>query len=232
MLKEKRGATSTQNARAGIVQAVPAGPQIGGIQPSLTSPVPQEQQQQQDPLPTFTPFTVAPTLKNAADVSKALRDVYPPLLRNSGIGGFVKVWFYIDEQGLVIHRIVKQSSGYPALDEAALKVAETMQFTPALNRDQPVKVWVDMPIVFRPGPTKDPEAGLTPEEKARVDEIRRLANQKMTEEANRDQAAAPQRAAVTARQGDTPVTVPSRARNAKDAATPELINTQEVSRAL
>jgi hypothetical protein len=35
------------------------------------------------------------------------------------------------------------------LDDAAAKVAELMQFSPALNRDQKVKVWVDMPIVFR-----------------------------------------------------------------------------------
>jgi hypothetical protein len=31
----------------------------------------------------------------------------------------------------------------------ALKVADIMQFTPALNRDQKVKVWIALPIVFR-----------------------------------------------------------------------------------
>ena len=44
--------------------------------------------------------------------------------------------------------LISKSSGYPALDEAALSVAATMQFTPAYNRDEPVSVWVEIPIVF------------------------------------------------------------------------------------
>ena len=99
--------------------------------------------------PVFTPFTVAPTLRNQAQVAAALQRLYPPLLRDSGIGGTVQVWFFIDENGTVQRTDIKQSSGHPALDEAALKVADLMQFTPAMNRDQKVKVWVDMPIVFR-----------------------------------------------------------------------------------
>jgi len=99
--------------------------------------------------PTFTPFTVAPTLKNTADVARALQRYYPPLLRDAGIGGSVKIWFLIDESGRVIKTSLKQGSGHQALDDAALKVADIMEFTPALNRDQKVKVWVDMPIVFK-----------------------------------------------------------------------------------
>ena len=41
-----------------------------------------------------------------------------------------------------------RSSGHDALDEAAAKVAEIMQFSPALNRDQKVQVWVQIPITF------------------------------------------------------------------------------------
>jgi protein TonB len=99
--------------------------------------------------PTFTPFTVAPTLKNNEAVSRALQRYYPPLLRDAGIGGTVKLWFFIDETGRVVKTQLKQGSGHAALDEAAQKVADIMEFTPALNRDQKVKVWVDMPIVFK-----------------------------------------------------------------------------------
>jgi protein TonB len=99
--------------------------------------------------PTFTPFTVPPELKNPADVQRALQRYYPPLLRDAGIGGSVKIWFLIDEAGKVIKTSLKTGSGHQALDDAALKVADIMQFSPALNRDQKVKVWVDMPIVFR-----------------------------------------------------------------------------------
>ncbi len=98
--------------------------------------------------PTFTPFTVAPHLKNTADVQRALERNYPPLLRDAGIGGEVNLWFFIDEQGKVLNTKVNQSSGYPAMDEAAVKVGQMMQFTPAQNRDKVVQVWVSIPIKF------------------------------------------------------------------------------------
>ncbi|HEY8483086.1 MAG TPA: energy transducer TonB, partial [Longimicrobiales bacterium] len=72
-----------------------------------------------------------------------------PFLREAGIGGTVIVWFFIDETGTVRRTLIKESSGYEALDQAALKVADIMQFTPALNLDQKVKVWIQIPIVFR-----------------------------------------------------------------------------------
>ncbi|MEZ4415006.1 MAG: TonB family protein [Gemmatimonadota bacterium] len=99
--------------------------------------------------PTFTPFTVKPDLKNRSEVQRALTREYPPLLRDAGIGGTVNVWFFIDENGRVLRTQVQQSSGHKALDDAALKVASIMEFTPALNRDKRVQVWVAFPITFQ-----------------------------------------------------------------------------------
>ncbi|MEJ2217257.1 MAG: energy transducer TonB [Gemmatimonadota bacterium] len=99
--------------------------------------------------PTFTPFTVRPELKNKTEVAKALERFYPPLLRDAGISGTVQMWFFIDENGKVQKTQVNQSSGYEAFDEAAKKVAQLMQFSPALNRDKKVPVWVSIPIVFQ-----------------------------------------------------------------------------------
>lgn len=98
--------------------------------------------------PVFTPFTVAPHLKNESEVGRALERNYPPLLRDAGIGGKVTMWFFIDEEGKVLKTQVNESSGYQALDEAATKVAVLMQFTPAYNRDKKVQVWVSIPIMF------------------------------------------------------------------------------------
>ncbi|MBX6169490.1 MAG: energy transducer TonB [Thermobispora bispora] len=98
--------------------------------------------------PTFTPYTVKPELKNRDEVARALQRNYPPLLRDAGVGGTVLIWALIDEAGEVIKTQVKESSGHEALDAAALKVGEIMKFTPALNRDQKVKVWIQLPIVF------------------------------------------------------------------------------------
>lgn len=98
--------------------------------------------------PTFTPYTVAPRLKNREDVARALQRYYPDMLRDAGVGGRVLVWFLIDENGHVRKFQVKETSGHDALDQAALKVADVMEFTPALNRDQKVAVWVALPVVF------------------------------------------------------------------------------------
>ncbi|MFC1575658.1 energy transducer TonB, partial [Gemmatimonadota bacterium] len=74
---------------------------------------------------------------------------YPPLLRDAGIGGTVDVWFYIDEEGAVLRTQINTSSGHRALDEAAMKVAQVIRFTPALNRDKRVAVWISLPITFQ-----------------------------------------------------------------------------------
>ncbi|NNM31451.1 MAG: TonB family protein [Gemmatimonadetes bacterium] len=98
--------------------------------------------------PTFTPFTVAPDITNRSEVQRALEREYPPLLRDAGIGGTVKVWFFINEDGQVQQTQVNTSSGHSALDEAALRVANVFRFTPALNRDKKVPVWVALDITF------------------------------------------------------------------------------------
>jgi protein TonB len=98
--------------------------------------------------PTFTPYTVAPELKNAPEVVAALKRFYPHVLRDAGIGGTVLIWLLIDEHGKVIKTVVKEPSRYTAFDEAALKVGELMRFSPGYNRDIAVMVWVALPIHF------------------------------------------------------------------------------------
>lgn len=98
--------------------------------------------------PTFTPYTVRPDIKNRLELQRALEREYPPLLRDAGIGGTVQVWFFIDEEGRVQRTEVNQSSGHKALDDAAIAVANIIEFTPALNRDKRVPVWISLPITF------------------------------------------------------------------------------------
>ena len=112
-------------------------------------PPPEEKTQDLSAAPTFTPYTVAPSILNRDAVVKAMEREYPPLLRDAGIGGTVKVYFFIDETGKVIDHRIDQSSGHQALDEAALKVADVYRFSPALNRDKKVPVWVSFPITFQ-----------------------------------------------------------------------------------
>ncbi|HUP51389.1 MAG TPA: energy transducer TonB [Longimicrobiales bacterium] len=99
--------------------------------------------------PTFTPYTRPPTILNRDEIIAALIDRYPALLREAGIGGRVRVYFHIDGNGTVTHTRIDQSSGHPALDDAALAVASVYRFSPALNGEQPTPVWVSFPITFQ-----------------------------------------------------------------------------------
>ncbi len=99
--------------------------------------------------PVFTPMTVRPEILNRGEVQAALIREYPTILRDSGIGGLVVVWFFISEEGRVLDRRVSESSGQLPLDEAALRVADVFRFSPALNREQIVQVWISLPITFQ-----------------------------------------------------------------------------------
>jgi TonB family protein len=98
---------------------------------------------------TLTPFTVRPEILNAAEVQRAMARVYPPALRDARIGGTVQLSLFIDEQGVVREAKVLAGSAYPSLDAAALELSDAFRFSPALNRDKRVAVWVTFPVVFQ-----------------------------------------------------------------------------------
>lgn len=98
--------------------------------------------------PVFTPMTVRPEIKNRNEVIRAMERAYPAILRDAGIGGKVMIWFFISEDGVVLDHRIQESSGHVQLDDAAIQVAGVYQFTPALNRDKKVKVWIALPITF------------------------------------------------------------------------------------
>jgi protein TonB len=100
--------------------------------------------------PTFTPYDVKPELRNRGDLARILEKYYPPTLRDAGISATVVIWFHINESGTVTNTRVHESSGYPQIDEAATTAAKEFKFTPALNRDQKVSVWIQLPVTFRP----------------------------------------------------------------------------------
>lgn len=99
--------------------------------------------------PTFTPFTEAPSISNREEVIAAMSAEYPPLLREAGIGGTVRVYFFIDERGEAQDIRIDKTSGHPAIDDAAIRVASVYDFTAAKLRGEPVPVWVSFPITFQ-----------------------------------------------------------------------------------
>ncbi len=119
-----------------------------------TDAFPQAGETQRSAAPVFTPYTVRPDVKNRDEVAEALERGYPAALKDAGIGGRIHVWFFIDEEGTVRNVQVSRSSGYQSLDNAAIQVANIIEFTPALNRDRRVPVWVSLPIAFGPVPAE------------------------------------------------------------------------------
>ena len=142
--------------------AQPGPPVVGDVDPDITISPNTDLYDDREPLPgppvldaterdeidAFMPRDVNPVLKNGRQVRRLLERTYPPLLRDAGVGGTVVVWFFIDEQGMVQDTRLSASSGYAALDRAALSVAEAMEFRPAQLRGRGVPVWVSIPIVF------------------------------------------------------------------------------------
>lgn len=76
---------------------------------------------------------------------------YPPALLAQRIEGRVLLHLYVDSTGAVMpdSNFVAESSGYPALDSAALAGARGLRFSPALHRGRPVALSFIQPILFR-----------------------------------------------------------------------------------
>ena len=98
--------------------------------------------------PVWTPTDVLPVLRNREEMARLLEREYPPLLRDAGVGGTAKVWFFVDETGTVVKTQVHTSSGHAALDEAAMRVGDELVFSPATNEGSAVPVWVALDIKF------------------------------------------------------------------------------------
>ena len=143
--------------RKSSVPSVPSAPLVPPVSPvpsasSEPAPIPPEAPSEPADVaaePSFTPYTVAPRYENADEVRQAIRE-FPALalLRDAGIGGTVHLNFFVDKTGAVADAKVAETSGHPALDEAALRVAKVFRFTPARNRDEVVEAWVSFPITF------------------------------------------------------------------------------------
>ncbi len=76
---------------------------------------------------------------------------YPAALFEEGIEGKVLLRLHTDEEGNVDRDSISiaESSGYPALDSAALIAAPQLRFAPALHNGAPVAATFLQPVHFR-----------------------------------------------------------------------------------
>jgi periplasmic protein TonB len=77
--------------------------------------------------------------------------VYPPALLEQGIEGRVLLRLFVDAKGTLIADSTRmaESSGYPALDSAALGGARELRFSPALRNGRAVAAPFLQPVHFR-----------------------------------------------------------------------------------
>ncbi|MFQ5528844.1 MAG: energy transducer TonB [Gemmatimonadota bacterium] len=99
-------------------------------------------------VPAYIPRDVEPRLKNGSLIQRLLTQRYPSMLREAGISGSVVLYVFVDEQGRPEKSQVQTSSGYAQFDAAAESIADDMDFSPAMNRDKPVGVWILQTIDF------------------------------------------------------------------------------------
>lgn len=77
-----------------------------------------------------------------------LRLNYPDWARNAGMKGkaFVKALINIDGRATDVKIVI--SSGYEILDDAAIQAIKKSRWQPAMQRDEPVRVWITIAVKF------------------------------------------------------------------------------------
>lgn len=93
----------------------------------------------------------------SASVQKRVNEgiYYPYGAREAGIEGMVKLSLHILSNGDLLDVIVRETSGYKVLDNAAIDVAKSQAPYPRFPSGVNLKeLWVDMPIVYRLGTKK------------------------------------------------------------------------------
>jgi protein TonB len=100
---------------------------------------------------------VAPVMLN-----KELPFRYPPALYAQKVQGNVTLRIFIDREGVIVadSTRIAETSGFTALDSAAMKGSRDLKFEPAKTQGQAVPVSILLPVFFR-HPDAPPLAGDT-----------------------------------------------------------------------
>lgn len=96
-------------------------------------------------------YSVPPGIADAPRARAMVERLYPPALRQAGVGGTTMLHFLIDTAGAVPEARVATSSGHAELDSAAVEAARSFRFTPAYSGRDPACIWMTLPVRFDPG---------------------------------------------------------------------------------
>ena len=93
---------------------------------------------------------VQPRLVNASEVQRALVRSFPPLLRDQGAAGEVKIRERIRDDGVVDQASIEtiDATDY-RFAQAAREVVMKMRFAPARLGGRPLPYWMNIPVTFQ-----------------------------------------------------------------------------------
>jgi periplasmic protein TonB len=101
--------------------------------------------------PPAAPVAQVPKTAPRSDPRRPLtQPEYPPSSRRAGEAGTVILQIYVLDTGRVGDAKVMTSSGYPRLDEAALReVKRSWRLTPGTENGKPVAMWGQFAVTFK-----------------------------------------------------------------------------------
>lgn len=132
-------------AAPGKEPAIPAKPEVDTDR-SITSTI-QKQQETANAMPLPSQGTIK--TKSKPGYFRNQPPEYPQLAKQMRQEGLVILRVEIDQKGIPVQVEVKQGSGFPLLDQAALKAVKRWRFQPEQIGDSPVKSVVAIPVRFR-----------------------------------------------------------------------------------
>jgi protein TonB len=102
-------------------------------------------------LGSHTPDTESPADQPPVATNPVSPMEYPQALLDEGIGGRVLLRLFVDSTGRLVSDSTRiaESSGYPALDSAAVSGAAALRFSPALRNGRPIAAPFLQPVHFR-----------------------------------------------------------------------------------
>ncbi len=101
------------------------------------------------PLDDDAPIIPIYELEKEPTAVKKVEPKYPELARKGQVEGAVMVEIVIGLDGKVESAVVIEAKPKGYFDDAALEAARQWEFTPAMQRDKPVKVRMSLPFIFK-----------------------------------------------------------------------------------
>lgn len=134
--------------RAKVPEAIP----VSGTVEIIRAREPTAVMHYEKPPPTAaTPISGADQARvdAPAGLRRSIIPKYPRSSRQRGEEGQVRLKLTVDASGVVTRVLVAVSSGFEALDAAAVKAARAAMFNPARRNGRAVESTVNLPIVFK-----------------------------------------------------------------------------------